>query len=159
MMRALLIATIIGVAIAASALPQGSLTGRATVTDGDTIRIGATRIRLFGIDAPELQQLCEDEKGIPDACGLRARAELVDAIGGMPVSCAAMYTDRYNRTVATCAVNGRDLGEIMVQRGFAIDYPRYSHGRYADAQREAREAKRGIWAGTFVNPETWRRGR
>jgi endonuclease YncB( thermonuclease family) len=53
--------------------------------------------------------------------------------------------------------NGRDLGDAMVRAGHALDYARHSGGRYAEAERAARAAKRGIWAGGFEEPEAWRR--
>jgi endonuclease YncB( thermonuclease family) len=49
-----------------------------------------------------------------------------------------------------------DLGEAMVRGGHAFDYARHSRGRYAAAEREAREARRGLWAGSFERPENWR---
>ena len=60
-------------------------------------------------------------------------------------------------TVATCTINDRDLGDAMVRRGYAVDFQRYSHGKYQDAEREAKEAQRGIWAGYFLRPDLWRR--
>ncbi len=65
--------------------------------------------------------------------------------------------DHYARDVATCLADERDLGEAMVRAGQARDYVRHSRGRYAAAEREARAAKRGLWAGQFEEPEAWRR--
>jgi len=73
------------------------------------------------------------------------------------VTCTLVTHDRYERDVATCTANGRDLGDAMVRTGHAVDYARHSNGRYAEAERQARAAKRGIWAGTFEEPEAWRR--
>jgi endonuclease YncB( thermonuclease family) len=75
------------------------------------------------------------------------------------VTCWPLDTDIFGRTVATCQVNGRDLGNIMVRRGQAIAYVRYS-SKYLAAEAEARQAKRGLWAGSFEEPEDFRhRGR
>ena len=134
---------------------QATLSGQARVIDGDTILIGEVHVRLFGIDAPEADQTCKDAKGVTYRCGLVATATLIEEIAGQPVTCFQVDTDKYGRTVATCAVNGRDLGDAMVRRGWAIAYLRYSH-KYEDAELEARLAKRGIFAGTFMEPEAWR---
>ena len=87
-------------------------------------------------------------RGDARACGAHRRAR---------VSCTLVTHDRYARDVATCTANGRDLGEAMVRAGHALDYARHSGGRYAEAEKEARAASRGIWAGTFESREAWRR--
>ena len=133
-----------------------SLSGAAYVIDGDTIKLGEVHVRLFGIDAPETDQPCTDAQGSTYRCGLLATSVLEEEIGGRPVTCFPLDTDRYGRTVATCEVSGRDLGDAMVRRGYAVDFTRYSGGRYATAQLEARAARRGIWQGQFLEPEQWR---
>lgn len=131
--------------------------GRARVIDGDTIEILGERIRLFGIDAPESRQQCRTGSGNDYPCGRVATRALTAAIRGGPVSCTPVDHDRYDRDVAICTAGGHDLGDVMVRSGNAIDYARHSQGRYAAAEREARAARRGIWAGTFEQPEQWRR--
>jgi endonuclease YncB( thermonuclease family) len=133
------------------------IAGRARVIDGDTIEVVGERIRLFGIDAPESRQQCRASSGNDYPCGRAATRALTAAIRGSPVSCTPVDHDRYDRDVAICTAHGHDLGDVMVRGGYAIDYARHSQGRYAAAEREARAAKRGIWAGTFDAPEQWRR--
>lgn len=67
-----------------------------------------------------------------------------------------MDVDRYKRTVAVCSVGGVDLGEWIVRAGLAFDWPRYSKGKYAGAQKEAARAQRGAWAGSFLMPQDYR---
>ena len=133
-----------------------TIAGRAKVIDGDSLEVAGARIRLFGIDAPEAHQQCRDARGLDYPCG-RAAARALAALAGARVSCTLLTHDRYERDVATCMANGRDLGDAMVRAGHALDYARHSGGRYAEAEREARAARRGIWAGTFEEPEAWRR--
>jgi endonuclease YncB( thermonuclease family) len=133
------------------------VTGRAKIVDGDSLEISGERIRLFGIDAPESRQTCRDARGESYACGREAARALSAFIAGRPVTCTPVDHDRYERDVALCAVDGRDLGDAMVRAGQAVEYTRHSDGRYAKAEREARAAKRGIWAGQFEEPENWRR--
>jgi endonuclease YncB( thermonuclease family) len=58
--------------------------------------------------------------------------------------------------VATCAVEGLDLGEWLVRNGLALDWPQYSRRKYETAQREAERAGRGMWAGSYVEPWLYR---
>src|SRR3981081_277464 len=53
-----------------------NLTGQASIIDGDTLEIHGTRIRLWGIDAPETAQLCRGEDSLPYRCGAKAANEL-----------------------------------------------------------------------------------
>jgi endonuclease YncB( thermonuclease family) len=61
--------------------------------------------------------------------------------------------------VGLCRVEGVDLAAAQVEAGHALDEPRYSRGEYADEQSIARAARRGIWAGDFVTPAEWKKGR
>jgi endonuclease YncB( thermonuclease family) len=74
------------------------------------------------------------------------------------MSCAPISLDRYGRTVATCSVAGADLAEWLVRSGLALDWPQYSKGKYAAAQRDAEHAGRGMWAGSYVEPWLYRAG-
>jgi endonuclease YncB( thermonuclease family) len=74
------------------------------------------------------------------------------------VTCREEDRDRYGRIVATCEANGREINAEMIRQGWAVEYEQYSDGRYSDEEEEARRAKRGLWAGTFVKPWEWRRG-
>ena len=127
--------------------------------DGDTLAVapGAPHVRLDGIDAPELRQLCFDGEGRPWRCGLAAALALEAMITGRAVTCATQSHDRYGRDVAICATDAGELNAAMVREGWAVDYTRYSHGRYAAEEAEARAAKRGIWRGSFDRPETFRK--
>jgi len=136
--------------------PGEPVTGRAHVTDGDSLEVAGVRIRLFGIDAPERDQDCQDAGGKTYSCGRAASRALAAAIGGRSVTCTPVEVDQYNRDVAVCTAGDLDLGDVMVRGGHALDYARHSRGRYAGAEREARDARRGMWAGTFERPATWR---
>jgi endonuclease YncB( thermonuclease family) len=132
------------------------LTGQASVIDGDTLEIHGTRTRLWGVDAPESSQLCRGEDSLQYQCGAKAANELDAFIASRPVSCLPISLDRYGRTVATCLVGGADLGDWLVRNGLALDWPQYSKRKYDDAQREAEQAGRGMWAGSYVEPWLFR---
>jgi endonuclease YncB( thermonuclease family) len=126
--------------------------------DGDTIKAGdGAEYRIFGIDAPELHQTCNEANGKSWMCGRAAKAKLTTLIKGGNVNCEARATDRFGRTVAVCSAQGvADLGEAMVRDGYAIDLGGAAGNPYRDAEAEAQTAKRGIWRGTFERPSDWR---
>ena len=101
------------------------VSGAATVTDGDTLRLGAQRVRLHGIDAPESSQTCR-AGGKTWRCGAAATRALREHIAGRTVECAER--DRYGRIVAVCRVAGRDVNAWMVEQGWALAYRKYSTG-------------------------------
>lgn len=137
-------------------LPLSALevAGRARVIDGDTLDLGGQKVRLFGIDAPELDQVC-DRDGRRWACGDAARAALAQIVGGRRVICAVQDIDRYGRNVATCLAGGEDVAALMVRQGLAVAYRRYS-GRYINAEAAARADGIGLWASTYLTPEAHR---
>ena len=132
------------------------LIGQASVVDGDTLEIHGNRIRLWGVDAPESTQLCRGEDSEQYRCGAQAANDLDDFIARRPVDCNPINLDRYGRTVAICTVGGADLGEWLVRNGLALDWPKYSKGRYDVAQRDADRAGRGMWKGIYVSPWLYR---
>lgn len=134
-----------------------TITGVASVIDGDTLEIRSTRIRLHGIDAPESGQRCIRPSSQEWRCGQQAALVLSDRIGRRSVSCVPRDIDRYGRTIAICSQDGIDLNSWMVREGWAVAYRQYSRD-YVGEETEARRAGRNIWSGTFVMPWDWRRG-
>jgi endonuclease YncB( thermonuclease family) len=132
------------------------LAGQASIIDGDTLEIHGTRIRLWGIDAPESSQFCRDDDSAQYRCGAQAANDLDTFIARRPVSCVPINLDPYGRTVATCSVGGADLGEWLVRNGLALDWPRYSKRKYDAAQRDAEQVGRGMWKGSYVEPWLYR---
>jgi endonuclease YncB( thermonuclease family) len=126
--------------------------------DGDTLRAGdGAEYRIFGIDAPELHQTCNEANGKSWLCGRAAKTKLTTLINGGNVTCVTRATDRFGRNVAVCSAEGvPDLGEAMVRDGYASDLGGAAGNPYRDAETEARDAKRGIWRGTFERPSDWR---
>jgi endonuclease YncB( thermonuclease family) len=133
-----------------------SLSGQASVVDGDTIQIHGRRVRLFGMDAPEAVQTCE-ANGRVYRCGEAAAHALADRIRDQPVSCEWHDVDGYEQLMATCTANGEDLAKFMVRAGWAIASRRYSPG-YVDDEDAAKSAGIGLWRGKFVPPWKWRMG-
>jgi len=95
--------------------------GTAHVTDGDTITIQKTQIRLYGIDAPELDH----------PFGKKAKWAMVSLCKGQKVRAEITDEDDYGRKVAKCFLpDGRDLSAELVAQGLALDWSKYSGGKY-----------------------------
>jgi endonuclease YncB( thermonuclease family) len=132
--------------------------GHASVVDGDTIEIHGERIRFNGVDAPEASQICIDGKGQKYRCGARAAEALAEFLSlSSPTKCEFVERDRYGRFVGNCfRTDGTSVQGWLVINGYALDWPRYSAGAYADQQKIAKSKKLGMWEGTFQPPWEWR---
>jgi len=125
--------------------------GPAKVHDGDTLTVGGERVRLLGVDAPELKQTCRRaDDDYP--CGRVSREALVGLIAGRDVSCLADKRDRYRRLLGRCRANGTDLNGELIRSGWAVAYG----AEYRDLERDARARGEGLWAGSFETPRDWR---
>ncbi len=131
-----------------------TFTGRVvSVHDGDTLTVLDAssvqhKVRLHGIDAPETKQ----------AFGTKSRDRLAEIAKGKPVKVIAGERDKYGRTLGRIEVEGQDVNRQMVADGLAWHYKRYSKAEdLAAAEREARAARRGLWADKApVPPWDWR---
>ncbi len=139
-----------------SGLSLQTVTGPATVIDGDTIDIFGQRIDLHGIDAPELLQLCEAD-GVEYACGQKAAAALAEKVAGGEVRCVRKEPSPSGRFVAACFLGAEDLNAWLVSEGWAVPC-RDCSGEYAEEQEAAKSGALGIWRGLFTPPWEWRRG-
>lgn len=145
---------LIAAALAAPAPVGAPLHGTAVAVDGDSLRIGDVRIRLFGIDAPESDQTCSrnEERW---ACGAAAAERLRTLVTGRDVRCISLGKDAYDRVLARCSLIGTDINQAMVETGYAVAFRKYSLD-YVAAEERAKIAKRGLWSGTFENPADFR---
>lgn len=147
------------VVLSSVAAHSETLTGRASVIDADTIDIHGERIRINGVDAPEARQICNDRTGEEYRCG-KVAAEALDVFlsQSRPTRCETVGRDRYKRFVANCfRADGASVATWLVRNGHALDWPRYSKGRYAADQGEAKARKVGMWQGQFIPPWDWRK--
>jgi len=159
----IIIAALVNVAvmgIAAAGLLSSSATAqtaeRIRATDGDTLTLAGRTVRIWGVDAPEAGQDCEDDSGRPWRCGQQAMRALADRIAGAEIVCHTVEQDRYGRDVAHCSADGEDLGAWLVRSGWALDYRTFSASRYSEEEALARAARLGVWRGTLAPPWEWR---
>ena len=94
------------------------------VVDGDTIRLGRERIRILGVDTPEmgLNARCNEERRLADV----ARMTLIDFIEGERLEIERHGKDRFGRTLAYIRVRGADVGEMLIRARVAV---RFGNGR------------------------------
>jgi len=132
------------------------LAGAARIVDGDTLEVAGQRVRLFGVDAPELDQVCQ-RAGHDYHCGKVARAALWDLVGAANVSCQPQgATPAQDGVVlATCSAGAVSLNEGIIRAGWALADPQAAD-RYLAIQADAEQARRGLWRGEFEPPWQWR---
>jgi len=133
-----------------------TLSGPAEVVDGDTLIIKGRKVRLFGADAFEHDQVCGYM-----ACGKAATETMRALTDRRTVVCEKHDTDRYGRMVATCRTKCSpivtcDLGQELVRRGLAVAYRHFSR-QYMPDEVAAKRAHAGAWAHGFDAPLTWRK--
>lgn len=148
----LAVAVIAGTALIAARVEQfagETISGAVRAVDGDTLTFGDRRLRLIGIDAPELKQRCS-RNNADYPCGLEAAAHLRALVKGQ-TDCRTEGSDRYRRALVRCRSDGIDVNRAMVRSGHAVAY-----GDYQMAEAEARSKGAGLWAGEFARPDDWR---
>lgn len=142
---------ILSVSLALASSPNGQI----RVIDGDTIDVGGTRVRLYGIDAPEASQTCQNDQGATWNCGAWVSRQVRAQFQGRQARCEALDTDRYGRIVARCSVAQQDMGATLVAQGLAFAYRRYSMD-YDLIEKQAAAADRGLWTSRVQEPATFR---
>ena len=133
-----------------------ALTGKPSrIVDGDTIHLDGHKIRLLGIDTPEMKQYCQDKDGVPWPCGIRARDMLAGMLyAGEETQCQITGRDRYKRLLGRCFSNGLDVQKALIASGFGV--AEYTDD-YRKEERLAKSQRLGMWAGTFERPRDYRR--
>ena len=133
-----------------------TVTGVASVVDGDTLSIRGVKVRLAGVDAVESSQVCV-RAGARYGCGRAAALALSDLLGQRPVTCTRRDTDRYGRLVGDCVVGGLSVNRWVVQRGWALPYLAFGGSAFVKDAAAARAAGLGVHAGTYQEPWAYRR--
>jgi endonuclease YncB( thermonuclease family) len=157
---ALILALGVLAAALGSAVPpaRAEISGPAEILDGDTLDIGLVRIRLHGIDAPELGQTCTAVAGGNWDCGAAAAHRLEALVVGHDLDCTGHERDAYGRIVATCLAGGRDVAGVLVSEGLAWAFLEYSTD-YAALEAQPRAAGLGIWQAPTQTAQDFRADR
>ena len=135
-----------------------SFSGKAYAIDGDSLKVAGNEVRLFGIDAPEYNQKCLNADNIEYSCGSLAKKYASDLVKNKEVNCYYHIKDFYNRYLAKCYIDGVEINKELLKNGMAIIYSyQESDGEAKALEKQARDAKIGIWQGAFENPKDYRR--
>lgn len=138
-----------------TAFAKEIIEGKAKIIDGDTIHLGKNKIRLHGIDAPEIKQTCIIDDEIWH-CGIESTIVLKKLISKKEVRCIVNDIDKYKRYVAECYLNNLNINKYMVQNGWAIAY-RYYSKKFINDEKIAKNNKLGLWQGNFTEPYIYRK--
>lgn len=125
------------------------------VIDGDTLEVGSTKVRLFGIDAPEYGQKCSKRKSGVWPCGKEATQFLVELIGDQQVTCVSKGIDNYDRQIGVCSVGDLEINASMVSSGMAWAFVKYSTA-YVSLEKDARKTGLGVWQAETETPWKYR---
>ena len=125
-------------------------TGAAQVVDGDSLRIEGRMIRLKGIDAPEIEQMCR-RGGEDYRCGRDTQQALRRLVRSGVVTCDGNEHDRFGRLLAICRIGDIEINAWLVREGLAVSF-----GDYLIEEAQARAASRGLWSGEFEMPRDYR---
>jgi endonuclease YncB( thermonuclease family) len=123
------IAVVLFLALLPGGLRAETLEGKPVLIDGDSIVIAGKPIRLWGIDAPEMNT----------RAGYLAKRYLRTVIEDRPVRCVDEGMRAQTEIMAKCYLGEVDLGQIMVLSGHARDWPQYSKGFYGRQPEQGRE--------------------
>ena len=134
------------------------ITGPAEVVDGDTLIVGGQRLRLYGIDAPEMDQLCATKKGRAYDCGRPAARALRLFLSGNVLRCRERGRADDGTLLATCHAGRRDLAQQMVLEGCALADPN-TGAAYRRSELAARVNRDGLFKGKLLPPWEWRAGK
>lgn len=131
-------------------LPAKTITGVPYIVDGDGLAFdGDIRVRLYGLDAPEMDH--------PE--GAISKAYLRKLVGGRPVKVVIKGRCKYGRHIGQVFdADGRDLNAAMVADGYARAYGSFSKA-YVGLERQAKRRGAGLWGqgGLQLHPELWRK--
>ena len=147
------IAALVGFVMTPLTVFAGEITGVPRIHDGDTVKIGQTKLRLSGMDAPETDQICLNADGQKWACGIAARDALIKYSNGQIWECTTTGDGGYKRSLAKCFIEGEDVSAWMVRSGWALSYVRYSHD-YDAAETAARNIGAGLWSARLLRRGT-----
>jgi len=142
-MRCLATTTFLASAFAVISIPNIAF-AETRVIDGDTIEYKGISYRLHGIDAPEAGQKCNKLSGGTWACGKAAIAAIEALVLNARIECDHRGSDDYDRTIAVCSANGKEINAALVRNGMAWAFTKFSDG-YAEFENAARLEGRGIW--------------
>ena len=131
------------------------ISGTIDVIHAHIFKIHGRYVKLFGVDAPDNDQICSDLNEKSYNCGLEAISWLREWIDNNPIDCYILKINTKGLDLATCFWGEYDIGAGLVGSGWAIVNHQESD-KYASLENNARKNSYGLWQGSFYTPEDWR---
>ena len=127
------------------------------IRTGSRFVVGDLEISLYGVDAPDAEQVCSDKRGRPYNCGQEAIRQLRRFTGATPLDCKikARGQQGANLAYAVCNIDNNDIGVAMVSSGWAVSLPEVT-SVYVPYEEVAKSSHSGMWGGQFYRPAEWR---
>ena len=137
---------------------DNKFSGKASVIDGDSLKVDGKEVRLFGIDAPEYAQTCFDSNNSEYSCGKISRFFLIKLVSKKNVECLYAQKDKYDRFLSKCTIEGISINEALIKNGMAVIYDfTEADDKMIELEKSAKEQKLGIWKGAFQLPKEYRK--
>lgn len=136
------------------AVAGDELVGPARAVNGDTLDMGGTVVRLYGIQAPHIDQTCRTRKGKMQQCGRMATLALAEMVRGQKVRCEARGQDAQGRPQALCFVGWMNVSQEMVSSGYAMADPD-TGADFVRAETFAKARREALWQSEFTPPWEW----
>lgn len=130
--------------------------GKAFIIDGDTLKINDTKIRLVGVDAPEISQKCKAHGHIEN-CGEIVKLRLVQATSNEITTCYSHGKDYFGRVLGECYVEDININKWLLREGLAVYYYNKDFKSYKILETLAKQDKVGLWDSEFQNPKDYRK--
>jgi endonuclease YncB( thermonuclease family) len=140
-----------------------SFAANSTVHGGGTIDVGGVTYQLGGIDTPAPDQVCIDDHADSWACGVEARDQLTNLIGGRDVHCEDLGPDtvyaKWRLGICTAGNDASSLNQLLIRGGFAVNSVSSGQSRFGTDETDAKTNRRGLWKGCFIAPQEFRAGK
>ena len=131
------------------------ISGSITVLHAHIFYIGGRYVRLYGVDAPDNDQLCSDANGSSYNCGEIAASWVRNWIDKNVIDCYLLKIEPKGQDLATCIWGKYDVGAALVGAGWGIANMRETN-IYKPYEVKAKNSYLGLWQGSFYLPEDWR---
>ncbi len=129
--------------------------GVAKYISANVFYVGGRYVRLYGVDSPDVDQVCSNTIGNAYNCGSEALSWVIEQIDNSPIECYLFKVNHQGVDIATCLWNGNDIGAMVVGAGWGIAKTDETD-IYKPYEAKAQTHSIGLWQGSFYLPEDWR---
>lgn len=131
------------------------ISGSAQVISAHIFYIGGRYVRLYGVDAPDTDQICSNATESSYNCGEEAASWVRGWIDQNPIDCYILKVEPNGQDLATCVWGEYDIGAALVGAGWGVAKTQETT-IYQPYEVKAQSESSGLWQGSFYTPEDWR---